>query len=64
MIAAVQRASAGRPVTVAGQCNSCLCAYVARCTEIGPAQGFTTENQCALFVSGADVVALRIDTGS
>ena len=65
MVAEIQRASGGRSLKIAGQCNSCLCAYArSSCTEVGPPQGHTTESQCALFEGGADFVSLRIDDGA
>jgi hypothetical protein len=64
MIAVVRRASHGRPVGVAGTCNSCICAYASSCREIGPAQGYTSASQCALLEGPADIVALRIETGA
>lgn len=64
MMAAVQRASRGRPIKVAGMCNCCVCAYASNCLEIGPAQGYTAANQCALFEGPADIVVLRIEAGA
>lgn len=64
MMAAVQRASRGRPFGVAGMCNLCICAYASNCAEIGPAQGYTSASQCALFEGPADIVVLRIDAGA
>ena len=64
MVAAVQNASHGRPIGVAGLCNVCVCAYASNCTEIGPAQGYTSANQCALFEGPADIVVLRIEDGA
>jgi hypothetical protein len=65
MVAEIERASEGRSLKIAGQCNTCLCAYArSSCTEVGPPQGHTTESQCALFEGEADFVSLRIDDGA
>jgi hypothetical protein len=65
MVAEIQAASGSRSLKIAGQCNSCLCAYArSSCTEVGPPQGHATESQCALFEAEADFVSLRIDDGA